>query len=75
MKHVLAFLLTIATMILLLLGWVDSGVVARHRMRSSRTPDEAARLLLSQVQAREWDSAHNLLANSGEVEKADFVRD
>jgi len=75
MKHVLPFLITIATVVLLLLGWVQSGVVARERMRSSRTPDEATRLLLSQVQARKWDSAHSLLANSSEVEKTAFVRD
>src|SRR5437899_10550462 len=75
MKHVLPFLITIATVVLLLLGWVQSGVLARERMRSSRTPDEATRLLLSQVQARKWDSAHSLLANSSEVEKAAFVRD
>src|SRR5262249_6333615 len=75
MKHVLPFLITIATIVLVLLGWIDSGVVARQRMRSSHTPDEAARLLLSQVVARKWDYAHSLLANSGEVENAAFVRD
>jgi hypothetical protein len=75
MKHVLPFLITMATIVLVVLGWVDSGVVARQRMRSSHTPDEAARLLLSQVVARKWDYAHSLLANSGEVEKAAFVRD
>src|SRR5437016_12118271 len=58
-----------------ILGWVQSGVVARERMRSSRTPGEATRLLLSQVQARKWDSAHSLLANSREVGKTAFVRD
>src|SRR5437016_14634306 len=64
MKHVLPFLITIATVVLLLLGWVQSAVAARERMRSWRTPEEATRLQLSRVQAGKGDSPSPLLPNA-----------
>jgi hypothetical protein len=75
MKYFVPLLITAATIVLIAIAWVNSGGMERERMRSSRTPEEAVRLLLTQAQARNWDRAHALLANASDVEKSAFVAD
>jgi hypothetical protein len=75
MKHILPILIAAVTLVLVVMSWVQSGGIERKLMRSSRTPDEAVRLLLTQVQSRKWDAAYSRLANAAEVEQAAFVRD
>jgi hypothetical protein len=75
MKHVLPVLIMAATLVLVGLAWVQSGGMARKRMRSSHTPEEAVRLLLTEVQARKWDRAHLLLANANDVNRSAFTHD
>jgi hypothetical protein len=75
MKYVLSISIGAVTFLLICIAWLQSGGLARERMRSSRTPDEATRLLLTQVQARNWDKALSSLANTNDVDKASFVHD
>jgi hypothetical protein len=73
MKYFVPFLITAATVVLIAIAWVTSGGMERERMRSSRSPEEAVRLLLTQAQARNWDGAYALLANHTDVEKSAFI--
>src|SRR5690349_5118801 len=75
MRSVLSILIVAVTLLLVAMAWFQSGGLARERMRSSRTPDEAARLFLTQVQSHNWDRAFSLLANSNDVDKAALVHD
>ena len=75
MKYFVPLLITAATVVLIAIAWVNSGGMERERMRSSRTSEEAVRLLLTQAQARNWDRAHALLADASDVEKSAFVAD
>src|SRR5437867_13411033 len=75
MKYFVPLLITAATVVLIAIAWVNSGGTERECMRSSRTPEEAVRLLLTQAQAWNWARAHALLANSTDVEKSALIAD
>src|SRR5919108_3042206 len=75
MSRMLPFLIAIATIVLVGMAWVNSGGMARGQMRSSRQPEEGVRFFLSQVQSRDWNKAHSLLANAGEVETPALIHD
>ncbi|GAC1504794.1 MAG: hypothetical protein NVS1B11_01040 [Terriglobales bacterium] len=75
MTRILAIVIFAATLLLVAMAWVQSGGVARERMQSAQTPEEAVRLLLTDAQNRNWDAAYSRLANRSEVDKAAFVRD
>ena len=75
MRFILSILIGAVTVLLIGIAWIQSGGLVRERMRSSRTPEEATRLLLTQVQSRSWDRAVSLLANSSDVDKSSFVHD
>lgn len=75
MKKLLAIVIFVLTIVLVGISWFTSGGLARQRMYSAQSPEEALRLMLSQVQAHNWDAAYSRLANRSEVDKAAFVRD
>ena len=75
MKYLVPIFITAATVVLIAMAWFDSGGMERERMRSSSTPEEAVRLLLTRAQARDWERAYALLGNHDDVEKSAFIAD
>jgi len=75
MGRVLAIIISALTIVLVAVAWLQSGGIAREQMRSAQTPDEAVRLLLTEAQQHDFDSAYSRLANRAEVDKAAFIRD
>jgi len=75
MRRVLPFFIAAVTVVLIVMAWLGSGVVERREMRSAGAPDQAVRLMLSQIQAHNFDAAYARLANRGDVDKISFVRE
>lgn len=75
MKYVLPLLITVVTVGLVAMAWLESGGIARAQMRSAQTPEEAVRLMLTNVQAHNWTAAYSRLANAADVDKRAFIRD
>jgi hypothetical protein len=75
MKRVLPLFIVVVTVILFAIAWFQSGGAERHEMQSASTPDQAVRLMLSQIQARNFDAAYARLANRNDVEKNQFARE
>jgi hypothetical protein len=75
MKRGLPFLIAIVTFVLIVIAWFGSGGVERHEMRAAGTPDQAVRLMLSQIQSHNFDAAYARLANRGDVDRTTFVRE
>ena len=73
MKWPLAIAIFGATIVLVIISWFQSGAIERRRISSADTPDEAVRLLLSRVKARNFDAAYAQLANSSYVDKYNFI--
>ncbi len=75
MKSLLALVIAVLTVGLVAIAWLQSGGIAREQMRSAQTPQEAVRLMLSNVQAHNWNAAYARLANAADVDKPAFIRD
>lgn len=75
MKNFLAPSIAGITILLVGIAWIESGGLGRERMQSAQTPEEAVRLMLTNVQAHDWDDAYSRLANAADVDKLAFVRD
>ena len=75
MKSLLPIVIGIVTLLLIAIAWFQSGVVQRHEMRTANSPEQAVRLMLSQVQAHNWEAAYQRLANRNDVDKNAFVRE
>jgi hypothetical protein len=75
MNRLLAVFVFAITLIFVAIAWLQSGGMARERMRSSQTPDEAVRLLLTEAQSHNFDAAYGRLENRAEVDKPAFIRD
>jgi len=75
MKYALPLVIAVLTVGLVAIAWVQSGGIAREQMRSAQTPQEAVRLLISNVQRHNWDAAYSRLANAPDVDKRAFIRD
>jgi len=75
MRRVLPFLIAAVTLVLVIIALIGSGAVQRREMRSASSPDQAVRLLLSQIQARNYDAAYSRLANRSDVDKTTFTRE
>src|SRR5438309_8144155 len=75
MKYTLPIVLGAITLVLIALSWVHSGGVERREMNAASTPDQAVRLMLSQVKAHNFDAAYARLADRGDVEKEQFIHD
>lgn len=75
MKRGLPIFIVVVTAVFIVIAWFQSGGTARREMRSASTPDQAARLMLSQVQAHNFDAAYNRLADRSDVDKNTFTRE
>lgn len=75
MKRVFPLVLGGITLVLIILAWFTSGGVERREMRQASTPDQAVRLMLSQIRGHNFDAAYARLANRGDVDKNSFIRE
>jgi hypothetical protein len=75
MKRVLPLFLAAITVLLIIMAWFQSGGVERRALRSAPTPEQAVRLMLSQIQTHNFEGAYNRLANRNDVDKNTFVRE
>ena len=75
MKSALAVVLLIATVVLIGMGWYQSGASEQHELRAAATPEQAVRLMLSEIQARNFDGAYARLANRADVDRDSFVHE
>jgi len=57
MKRVLAILLGGVTLVLIIMGWFQSGGAEAHGLQSASTPEQAVRLMLSQIRSHDFDAA------------------
>src|SRR5216683_650742 len=75
MKRGLPILLGVVTAVLIVMAWLQSGAMGRREMRSANTPEQAVRLMLSQIQSHNFDAAYARLANRSDVDKVSFTRE
>jgi hypothetical protein len=75
MKRGLPIFIVAVTAVLIVMAWFQSGGAERREMRSASTPDQAVRLMLSQIQARNYEAAYSRLANRSDVDKTAFTRE
>jgi hypothetical protein len=75
LKATLALLIALLTAILLGAGWMQAGGLKLREQRTARTPEEAVRALLADIQARNWDQAFARLDHSNDIQQPDFVRE
>ncbi len=75
MKRGLPILLGVVTVILIVIAWFQSGGAEAHELQAATTPDQAVRLMLSQVKAHNFDAAYARLANRDDVDKNAFIRE
>jgi len=71
----IAFGIIAFTVVMVAVGWFMSGGLKREEVHSAATPEEALQLVLSEVKAHHWDLAYSYLANTADVDEADFVHD
>lgn len=75
MNRLLPIVLAVITLILIVLAWIQSGGVERREMQSANSPDQAVRLMFSQIKSHNFDAAYARLANRGDVDKNTFIRE
>lgn len=75
MKRTLPIFLLVITIILVAIAWFQSGGVERRHLRAATTPEQAVRLMLSQIQSHNFDAAYSRLANRDDVDKNTFIRE
>ncbi|HEY7353340.1 MAG TPA: hypothetical protein VH596_11290 [Terriglobales bacterium] len=75
MKYLLPIVIGGITLVLVVIAWFNSGGVQRREMQSAVTPEQALRLMLSQIKAHNFDAAYARLANRSDVDRNSFVRE
>jgi len=75
MNRTLPIVLAIVTLVLIVIAWFNSGGVERREIQSASAPDQAVRLMFSQIQAHNYDAAYARLANRSDVDKTVFTRE
>ena len=75
MKWGLAGFLAIATAVLVGFAWLQSGGLKQHAMFSAATPEEAVQVLMSQLQAHDYQQAYASLDRSSDTDLASFIRE
>lgn len=75
MKYVLPIVIGIVTLVLIVIAWFQAGGAQNREMRSANTPDQAVRLMLSEIQAHNFDAAYARLADRNDVDKNVFTRE
>jgi len=61
MKWGLVAFLTVATVVLVAIAWLQSGGLKQHAMFAAVTPEEAVQALMSQIQAHNYQRAYACL--------------
>ena len=75
MKKGIAIFIVVATAVLIGIAWFQSGASERHELSNASTPDQAVRLMLTQVKAHNFDAAYARLADRNDVDKDTFVHE
>src|SRR5436305_13599408 len=75
MKSGLPIFLVVLTLVLIVIAWFQSGGVAAHELQAATTPDQAVRLMLTQIKNHNFDAAYARLANRSDVEQNAFIRE
>jgi hypothetical protein len=68
-------LITIATVVLVALAWLQSGGLKQHAMFSAATPEQAVQALMQEVQSHDFERAYSSLDPSSNIDQASFIRD
>jgi hypothetical protein len=75
MNRLLPIVLAVVTLGLMVLAWIQSGGVERREMQSANSPDQAVRLMYSQIKSHNYDAAYARLADRADVDKNTFIRE
>jgi hypothetical protein len=75
MSRLLPIVLAVVTLVLIVLAWIQSGGVERREMQSANAPEQAVRLMFSQIKSHNYDAAYTRLANRGDVDKNAFIHE
>ena len=75
MKWILVFFLTVTTVVLVAMAWVQSGGLKQHAMFSAVTPEAAVQALMAEIQAHDYQQAYASLDRSSDTDLASFTRD
>ena len=75
MRRMLPFFIAAVTLVLIIIALIGSDAFERREMQSASTPDQAVRLMLSQIKGRNYDAAYSRLANRSDVDKSEFARE
>lgn len=75
MKWLLTIFITAATVVLVVISWLQSGGLNRRAMLSGATPEAAVRALMSQIQSHNFQAAYDSLDPSSNTDVASFTRD
>jgi hypothetical protein len=75
MKWGLTAFITIATVVLVAIAWLQSGGLKQHAMFSAHTPEEAVQALMAQIQSHNYQQAYASLDASSDIDLSSFMRD
>ncbi|MGH9514693.1 MAG: hypothetical protein ACRD3P_03330 [Terriglobales bacterium] len=75
MNRLLPIVLAVVTLVLIVLAWIQSGGFEQREMQSANSPEQAVRLMFSQIKSHNYDAAYARLANRGDVDKNQFIRE
>jgi hypothetical protein len=75
MRSGLVAFLTIATLVLIAFAWFQSGGMKQHAIFSAATPDAAVQVLMSDIQAHNYQQAFASLDRSSDTDLESFTRD
>ena len=74
MSRILGFALVLVTLGLVGLGWMQSAGAAGV-LRSEDSPERGVNSLLDKIRGHNFAAAYDSLANSGKIDRDDFIRD
>ena len=75
MKWGLVALIGIVTILLIALAWLQSGGLKQHAMLSADSPEAAVQVLMSQLQAHNYQQAYASLDPSSNTDLASLIRE
>lgn len=75
MKWGFAAFITIATVVLVAIAWLQSGGLKQHAMFSAVTPEQAVRALMAEIQSHNFRQAYASLDPSSDIDFESFTRD
>ncbi len=75
MKWGFTTFITIATVVLVAIAWVQSGGLKQHAMFSAVTPEQAVQALMAEIQSHNFQQAYASLDPSSDIDLESFTRD